>query len=455
MSPTSRTSSKQQPEVRTEAQVRAGKNAPRVMILNQFYVPDVASTGHLLHELATHLARTGFRVKVLSSRPSYGPPETWQPAPLREMRDGVEVKRMITTRFSKDVLIGRVLNFVTFMVPLTIRVLLTSRKDTVHLYTTNPPFLGIIGAMVSLVRRHRYVKLLHDAYPDMAVWVGTIRKGGLIDRAWHWTNAMIYRRAEQTIVLCESAKKLVCERYRIDPKRVHVIHNWADARELQAKPKSESQFARDHKLIEPFTVMYSGNLGLYYDFETLLSAAERLKNENFRLVLIGSGGRKQWIAEQIKARGLTNTLLLPYQPFEKLPDSLIACDASLVTIASGIEGISFPSKLYSTLAVGKAVLALSEERSELRYIVEKNDVGRWGKVGDPEQLAETIRSLIRDPELTGQLGRRARELFEQKFTLEAAGAAYAKVLVAAGRDIEGYRHPSEDTAGVGSPHPAA
>ncbi|MFN9969939.1 MAG: glycosyltransferase, partial [Phycisphaerae bacterium] len=112
-------------------------------------------------------------------------------------------------------------------------------------------------------------------------------------------NKLIYRRAEHTIVLCESAKKLVCENYGLDPKRVHVIYNWADANELRPKPKNESTFAKEHGLIDPFTVLYSGNLGLYYDFETLLGAAELLQNENFRLVLVGAGGRKSWIEEQI------------------------------------------------------------------------------------------------------------------------------------------------------------
>ncbi|MBS0190849.1 MAG: glycosyltransferase family 4 protein [Planctomycetes bacterium] len=406
-------------------------NKPRVLILNQFYVPDVASTGHLLHELATDLVRRGFFVEVDTSRPCYGPRETWQPVELREWRDGVYVRRLITTRFSKDRLPGRILNFLTFMVPLTLRMLFLSRADTVHLYTTNPPFLGIIGALVSMVRRHRYVKLLHDAYPEMAVWVGTIRKRGVIERVWHLVNKLIYRRAEHTIVLCESAKRLVVSNYGIDPSRVHVIYNWADARELTAKPKSESNFARTHGLIEPFTVMYSGNLGLYYDFETLLGAAERLKNENFRLVLVGAGGRKTWIEEQIAKRGLKNTIVLPYQPFEKLPDSLTACDASLVTIAKGVEGISFPSKLYSSLAVGRPIIAISEERSELRELVDEHDVGMWFKVGDAQGLAEGIRALMSDPGMTQRKGRNARALFERDFTLEAAGEKYAKVLLAA------------------------
>ena len=69
---------------------RAGRR-PRVVILNQYYVPDVASTGHLLHELAVELAQLGFEVEVLTGRPSYGPPESWQDCPLRETTDGVEI----------------------------------------------------------------------------------------------------------------------------------------------------------------------------------------------------------------------------------------------------------------------------------------------------------------------------------------------------------------------------
>jgi len=401
---------------------------PHVVILNQFYAPDVASTGHLLHELATDLARRGFGVKVITCRPSYGPPETWQPCPLHEVKDGVEVHRMLTTRLSKDNILGRLTNFATFMIPLTLRMLFSSRSQSVHLYTTNPPFLGVIGAIVSVVRRHRYVLLLHDAYPQMAVWVGTIKKHGFIDRCWHVMNRFTYKHAEQTIVLCQAAKKLVCETYDIGADRVHVIPNWADGEELKPKPKSQSEFASAQGLVEPFTVMYSGNLGLYYEFETLLNAAELLKGENFRLVLIGAGGRKNWIAEQIDKRKLTNTRLLPYQPFDKLPDSLNACDASLVTIARGIEGISFPSKLYTTLAIGKAVLSLSEADSELRTLINNNGVGRWFEVGDAQGLANGIREMMRDPAGTAEMGRRARALFEEHYTREAAGAQYADVL---------------------------
>ncbi|MDP1662659.1 MAG: glycosyltransferase family 4 protein [Phycisphaerales bacterium] len=401
---------------------------PQVVILNQYYAPDVASTGQLLHELAVELAEHGFNVKVLTARPSYGPPETWKPVEWNEEADGVNIKRLWTTRFSKDNMIGRGLNILTFVLPLTIRVLLTSRAADVHLYTTNPPFLGSVGMIVSRIRKHRYVLLLHDAHPQVGVWTGKIKSGSMVERVWMWLNRKTYRHADQSIVLCEAAKKLVVDTYHVDPARVHVIPNWADEQTLKPLPKAQQPFARDHKLIEPFVLMYSGNLGLYYEFETMLAAAERLKGENFKMVLIGSGGRKPWIAEQIKARNLTNTVLLPYQPIEKLHESLNSCDCSGVTIAKGIEGISFPSKLYSSLAVGKPIVAISESTSELRDLVEQHGVGRWCELGDVDGLVRIIKEMMADLEACKRQGAAARVLFEHRYTRPISCGKYADVL---------------------------
>jgi glycosyltransferase involved in cell wall biosynthesis len=387
----------------------------RVVILNQYYVPDVASTGHLLSELAEYLVSHGARVSVVATQPSYGPPETWQ-------------KCMWTTRFSKDSLIGRTVNSLTFLVQLTLRLLFRGKRGEVFLYTTNPPYLGVIGGIISLFRSHPYVVLLHDSYPQLAVLVGKIGARSLIARLWHRCNRFMYKRARQSIVLCKLAKKLVCDTYSIDPDRVHIVHNWADPDEIRPKSKSGNDFAEEHGLVEPFTVLYSGNLGLYYEFETILGAAKLLADDSFRLVFIGAGGRRDWIAEQIKQRNLTNTLLLPYQPFERLPDSLTACDASLVTIQAGVEGISYPSKLYASLAVGKPILAISEAGSELYDQVVPNEVGYWFELGDAEGLADRIRKMMRDPKGCGRMGRRARKLFEVEYTRDASAAKYDEVL---------------------------
>ena len=262
----------------------------------------------------------------------------------------------------------------------------------------------------------------------MAVWVGKIRKGGLIDRFWHFLNGVMYRRAKQTIVLCDAAKELVCKTYEVDPSLVHVIPNWADGEFLHPIEKNSSPFAIEHGLVEPFTVLYSGNLGLYYEFDTILNAATILRDENFKLVFVGAGGVRSHIEQQIGDRKLDNTILLPHQPFETLNESLNACDASLVTIAKGIEGISFPSKLYSSLAVGKPILAISERYSSLKTIIEKNNAGRWIELGDPDGLVKAIRAMMNDSEEAARMGKAARDLFNRDYTLQSSASRYADVL---------------------------
>lgn len=407
---------------------RKGSKPTRVLILNQYYVPDVASTGHLLHELAVELVKLGFEVEVLTGRPSYGPPDTWQDCPLRETADGVKIRRLKVARFDKNFLPGRVINYLTFVVPMILNMLFRSRPDTVYLYTTNPPFLGAIGAFVRLFRRHHYVTLLHDAHPQLGVWVGTFKRGSLIERVWTWLNRRKYNRSRETIVLCKAAKKLVHETYEVPEDHIHVIPNWADGEDLFPIEKADSSIAREHGFLDDFVLLYSGNMGLYYEFETVLAAAELLRDEPFKLVLVGGGGKKKWIEDEIERRGLTNSVTLPYQPFEKLNESLNACDASLVTIAKGIEGISFPSKLYTSLAVGKPIVGLSESWSELREIVKRNECGVWCELGDAEGLAAKLRELIRDPERARRYGENARSTFERGYTRQICAAKYADVL---------------------------
>ncbi len=400
----------------------------RVVILNQYYVPDVASTGHLLHELAVELAKLGFEVEVLTGRPSYGPPDTWQDCPLRETIDDVKIHRLKVARFDKNFLPGRAFNYLTFVIPMILTILFTSKKSTVYLYTTNPPFLGTIGWFVSLFRKHHYVTLLHDAHPQLGIWVGTFKKGSMIERVWMALNRRKYKRTKEAIVLCSAAKKLVANTYPIAPEHVHVIPNWADGDALFPKPKAESPIAQQNGFIDDFILLYSGNMGLYYDFDTVLEATKLLKDEPFKLVLVGGGGKQSAIENHIKEHNMTNVVMLPYQPFEQLNDSFNACDASLVTIAKGIEGISFPSKLYTSLAVGKAIVALSEDWSELRKIVEHNNCGVWSALGDAQGLADQLRELIHNKAKTQAMGQNARTVFDKGYTRQVCAAKYAEVL---------------------------
>jgi len=410
-------------------------NKPRVVLVNQYCYPDVASTGHLIHILAHELHQNhGFEVEVITTQPSYGDKSTWVRLPSVQCEDGVLFKRVWVPRLSKNVLAGRAIKDLTFLIQLGLRSLFGKQRGTVYVYTTAPPYGAFVGAVSRLIRRQTYCTLLYDSYPHLGVWVGTFKKNGLIERIWHWVNRRMYNGARRKIVLCRAASELLQRNYQVPEKEIVQIPNWADGEKIFPVDKAETSFAREHDLIEPFTLLYSGNMGLYYEFETILEVAERMRDEPFRLVLVGGGGKKAWCEEQVAKRNLTNTIVLPYQPFETLNDSLNACDASLVTIAKGIEGISFPSKLYTSLATGKAIVAISESHSELREIIEKNECGIWAELGDADHLHEQLLAMMRDAQRTEKMGEHARSLFERDYTREACSAQYASVIRAAGEE---------------------
>lgn len=413
---------------------------PRVVLVNQYCYPDVASTGHLIHTLAHELANDhGFEVEVITTQPSYGDKDTWVDLPGVVREGDVTFRRVWVPRVSKNKLAGRAIKDLTFLVQLQLRALLGKQRGTVYVYTTAPPYGAFVGAVCRLLRRQTYCTLLYDSYPHLGVWVGTFKKGGVIERVWHWVNRRMYKGAARAIVLCKAASTLLTDNYPIDPSIIRQIPNWADGDKLFPVAKRDTDFAKKHDLVEPFTLLYSGNMGLYYEFETVLEAAEMLKDEPFRLVLVGGGGKKPWCEEQVKARGLTNTVVLPYQPFETLNDSLNACDASLVTISEGIEGISFPSKLYTSLAVGKAIVAVSEDRSELRDIVADGHCGVWSALGDAEGLADHLRTMMNDRAESERMGDAARVLFEKRYTRQVCAAQYATVIREAGEKTGVYK----------------
>ena len=388
----------------------------KLTIVTQYYVPDTASTGQLMHVMACELKKRNFDVSVLTSQPSYGPKDQLETRPSHDQIDDIPVRRVYTTRFSKDSLPGRVCNLSFFMGQILFRMLFLSRRDTIYLYVTNPPFSGALGWFTSLFRRHTYIVVLQDSYPEIIVWAGLAKKGGFIEGVWNWLNRAIYRRAASVGVLCKASKRLVVETYRASPEKVYVAPNCADGQFIRPKEKQDSEFAKEQELLDDFTLLYSGNLGICYDYETVLQVAHELREEPFQLVFVGNGGKRNWIEEQINERGLTNTRLLPYQPYSKIGDSLNGCDASLVTIAEGIEGVSFPSKLYASLAVGKPILLLAEPWSEIREMINEYDCGYFAEVGDVTTATEKIRQMMADREKCLEQGERARELFESEYT---------------------------------------
>jgi glycosyltransferase involved in cell wall biosynthesis len=157
----------------------------------------------------------------------------------------------------------------------------------------------------------------------------------------------------------------------------------------------------------PFVAMHAGNLGFYGAWDTLLKAAEILRNENAGLVFVGDGANRAQL--QASVNGASNVRFLPFRPVEQVPHVMMAGDIHIVTIRRGLEGVVVPSKLYSILAAGRPVLAVAAAESDAARIVRESGCGIAVDPDEPAAVAGAIRELRDDPARLAQMGRRARE----------------------------------------------
>jgi glycosyltransferase involved in cell wall biosynthesis len=173
-------------------------------------------------------------------------------------------------------------------------------------------------------------------------------------------------------------------------------------------------------------VQFAGNIGRVQGIEQMLAASEILKNENIHFIFIGNGAQKKWLVEQVHSRQLTNVTLLDFMPRKEQQVFLNSCDIGLVSLTSGMTGLGVPSKTYNILAAGKPIIAIVEPTSEIGLLVQEERVGWVVPPLDPEGLASAIREASKSSKLD-EMGHRAREVAEHKYSLEAIVLKYREI----------------------------
>lgn len=268
------------------------------------------------------------------------------------------------------------------------------------LVVTNPPTAPIITALIARIRSIPFYILIFDLYPDALMQAGFVENKNYLFRIWNRINPWVFTKAEKIFTLSESMKEAVLKYMPDQRSNVKVIHNWADVSYIRPIPKSENSFLKKHSLSGKKIILYSGNMGLTHDLESLVGAAEILRSQNdLCFVLIGDGGKKSALQKMVSSRKLDNVLFLPYQDAIDFPRAMASADIGVVTLGRGAEGISVPSKTYINLAAGLCLLAIAPKNSELSRLIETHQAGIICEPGDAMGVAEAIGSLLADETL--------------------------------------------------------
>jgi putative colanic acid biosynthesis glycosyltransferase WcaI len=388
---------------------------PRLLVLNYYYGPAESSSGQLLTEMCEDMVGE-VDVTVVAANPD---DEETLSLPSR----GVDIRWTPVTPFGKTSLVLRLLNYLSFLLAAGPMVLRAPRPDVV-LCMTNPPVVGMLGALLAGIRGARLIVIVQDVHPEVGVISGRLtNKLGVW--ALRWARRFFFRRAERIIAISEAMKQRLVER-GAEAERVVVINNWIDADEITPRPR-DNEWAQEHGLDDGFTVMHAGNVGLLQAIEAFVDAAELVPEARF--VILGEGANKKALEERARSKSLPNVVFVPRQPQKELSDVLASTDAHLVSLMPGLAGLMEPSKLYGALATGRPVLAAMELGTEAAEVVERTGCGVVVAPAQPEALAAGVRELaaLQQSELQ-QMGEKARAYCEQFCNRRRSTDAYRELV---------------------------
>src|SRR5262245_6216254 len=247
----------------------------RILLLNLYYPPDTSATAKMVETVVNVLASEN-EVTILCGRPSYDPSERREWHLYQTERSGkVRIDRVGSTDFPRMQMKRRVLNYLTYTALVIPRALFT--PCDVVLAMTDPPFEGIIGAFVALLKGKPYFYNIRDMYPDMAVG-GSIVEPGLLARVWEKLHRWALRRATKVIVLGEDMRNRIVAK-GLRSEQIEIVRDGAEIPSTDLRESLDGETIRAIRGDFRFVLLHAGNLGFYGAWSSLIAAARQLSED--------------------------------------------------------------------------------------------------------------------------------------------------------------------------------
>jgi GT2 family glycosyltransferase/glycosyltransferase involved in cell wall biosynthesis len=244
--------------------------------------------------------------------------------------------------------------------------------------------------------------------------------GPLVARHYQRLERRLLRQADAVVVISEDFRPYI-------PRAAEVIENWGPLRELPLRPRV-NPWSTAHGLDTTTNLIYSGTLGMKHDPGILVRIAAGLPDEDARVVVVSEGSAADWLQAQARESKRRSLVVLPFQPYEALPDVHATADVLIAILEPEAGVFSVPSKVLSYLCAGRAVLLIVPSENLAARIVQASGAGLVVSPTDEEGLQEALARLLGFPAERAEMGARARSYAEQTFDLSVIADRFESVL---------------------------
>lgn len=241
--------------------------------------------------------------------------------------------------------------------------------------------------------------------------------GQLIGRYYRRVERRILTMADATVVISQDFVDSIRTDFAMPTGNVHVIENWAPLGDIPMRPK-DNAWSRRHALREKTVVLYSGTIGLKHDPRQILDLAVTLSDRpDVKIVVVSEGPFADWLTEASAEAGLTNIVVLPFQPYAEFPDVLGSADLTIAVLEQDAGAFSVPSKVLSYLCAGRPIVLSAPPENLAARIISGAGAGLTVAAGDRSGFVAAVQMLIADRPARLAAGRQARLYAEKTFDI--------------------------------------
>jgi colanic acid biosynthesis glycosyl transferase WcaI len=379
------------------------KKITRILFLNQM-------AGPLFRELAEDFSVYFSRNSILKT----GHPDT--------LELGSSTHKLVIEAqpgYDRSSYFTRILSWVKYTLSVSIA-MFKADKNTAIFIVSNPPLMGPAAWLVNKLKSVPYIVMVYDMHPDTMVSFGVINESSFVTKIWRWVNRKVWNNAEAVYTLGPVMAERLSSQFDASKTalgEVGVIPPWADTNKIKPIEKGLNPLAQEFNQVNKITVLYSGNMGVSHDIDSILQAAKLLREDSsISFLMIGGGEKYQDVVRFQQEHNLINLKVLPYQPEEKLPYTMPLADIALVAMDVGAENLMIPSKMFYYMAAGASVIGICSGRNDVSEIINKSFCGLTVEPNSPQALAESISALSNDAEKLCVFKVNARKLSESDYS---------------------------------------
>lgn len=364
-----------------------------------YFYPETAASNLMCLDLVKKLSEDGFSVIVYCPVPTRGIDDSLREKYKKKKKEqifpNVTVIRYWLPKEKKQI-IFRVLRYMLQ----NVRQLLfglTHSYDALFMYST-PPTNGIVGSIISKVKKVPFYYYLHDIFPDSLIQSGLAKNNSVIMKIGRKIEQFTYKNAKIIFVISNSMIRNIIKK-GADNTKIQLVYNWVNVEDIHHISREKNCLVDRYNIPkEKFIVTYAGNIGESQSIETLIETAKILElDEDIHFVIIGNGAREEVCRKS--AAGLRNITFLPMQNQKMISEVYSLGDVSTVLCKKGVGNTGMPSKIGSIMAAETPLLAAFDKESDLCEIIDKYQAGICVESECPEKLADAIKVLKNNREL--------------------------------------------------------